>query len=319
MAEVTPHRDQRFEALFTRWKLTFEFVEDLSLDDDLHVVDEAQVRSLENIALPERVDQYSLQMKAGAVFPPIVVAAELRGVNDVMIDGNTRVFAARRTGRDTYPAYRVTVPDVAFAKMTAAALNQLGGQRLSPTEARQAALSMMEMSWDDSAVAREVGYSGESVRRWRREVEMADRLERLDLAGQADSLTKTQRQTLAKIDHDAPFVEAVKLVADTKPEPQDVKELVAAVTAAASDDAALVAVAQARMDWQPIGPEPSRVIRNPAARQAKMHLGGLLKLDPLAVYDPATADADLVKWREVRELIERVLSVFAEHSRGPAA
>lgn len=319
MPEPTPQRDQRFEALFTRWNLTFEFVPDLSLTDDLSVIDEAQVRDLSNIAVPERVEQYALQMRNGAAFPPIVMAAELLGRYDVLIDGNTRAQAARRTKRATFPAYRVSpIPDVAFGKMLAGALNQLGGQRLSTEEANKSAIAMMDLGWQDEAIARELGYSGESVRRWRREVEFADRVVSAGIESQAGKLTKTQRQQIAKVKHEAPFVEAVKLVAEARPAQPDFQELLSAINKAGSDAEAVAVVQKAREEWRPIGPEPRQVYRNRAAQQARMHLGGLLKVNPLEVYDPTKKEEDLAKWREVYELIGQVLSVYDEHAR-PAA
>lgn len=315
----TPQHDQRFEALFTRWNLHFEFVPDLSLTDDLSVIDEAQVRDLSNIGAPERVDQYALQMRNGASFPPIVMAAELLGRFDVLIDGNTRALAARKIKHQTFPAYRVSpVPDVDFAKMLAAALNQLGGQRLTPAEANKAALVMMDLGWQDEAVARELGYSAESVRRWRREVEFGDRSERCKVEEWSAKLTKTQRQQLAKVKHDGPFTEAVKLVADTRPSQPDLQELLGLIDKAGSDEEAIAAVRKAREDWQPIGPEPRQVHRNRPAQQARMHIGGLLKLDPLEVYDPTKAAEDAEKWREVRALVDRILSVYDEHGRKAA-
>jgi hypothetical protein len=314
MPEPTPIRDMRFEALFQRWNLTFEFVPDLHLTDDLKVLDEAQVRDLANIGPTPRVDEYAMQMKAGAPFPPIVVASQLRDSANVMIDGNTRARAARKLHREIFPAYVVSpIPDVNFAKVLAGALNQLGGARLEQAEARKTALTAMDMGYSDDQIAREIGYSAESVRRWRRDQQLEDRVERLGLGEAVKKITKTQRNALAAIDHDVPFAEAVTLAADIKADPQDFKELIEEVKQAPSDEGATAIIAKAREDWQPIGPPPQKVYRNKVASQARMHIGGLLKIDdPAAVYDPTKSDEDLQKWRELRDVVDRVLAVFEQ-------
>jgi hypothetical protein len=84
-------------------------------------------------------------MKNGAAFPPIVLAATLHKGRDVMIDGNTRARAAQTLKLNTFPAYRVSpIADPNFARMLGAALNNLGGDRLSraePTGPRRCSLS----------------------------------------------------------------------------------------------------------------------------------------------------------------------------------
>lgn len=318
MVEPTSQRDQRFEALFSRWNLNFEFIPELSLTDDLKVLDEAQVRDLANIGPSEQVDQYALQMKQGANFPPIVVAAQLRDSTDVMIDGNTRARAARRNHNDAFPAYRVSpIPDADFAKLLAAALNQLGGKRLERAEANKAALAAMDMGLSDDQIALEIGYSAESIRRWRRDQQFNERIDKLQLIDHADKLTKTQKREVGKVAHDEPFGELVQLVATTKPEQPDLRELLETVEKAGSDHDALVAIEKAREEWRPIGPPPQKVHRNRAAQQARMHLGGLLTVEPAAVYDPTKADDDFEKWQKVREIVDQVLAVFEQH-RQPA-
>jgi hypothetical protein len=315
---VTPERRLDFEAKFTQWNLNFEFIHDFSLTQDLRVLDEAQVRDLSNISPTTRLQQYYEQMRHGTTFPPIVVAAELFNETDVLIDGNTRARAAQRLKRATFPAYRVSpIPDADFARMLGAALNQMGGQRLESREANQIALVYMERGWGDETIAREIGYHPESVRRWRRETEFVERVERLELEQPAGKLTKKQRQSVAKVTHDAPFAEVVKFVADTALGEADLKELITAVEQANSDEDALAAVEQMRQDA--IGPPPNKPYRNPVARQAKMHIGGLLKVDPVKVYDPISADADYEKWRQLRDVIEQVLAVFEQHRSSEAA
>jgi hypothetical protein len=299
--------DVRFESLFQRWGLKWEFVPELSLADQLKVLDEAQVRDLAHIAPTERVHEYALQMKGGATFPPIVLMAP-----NILIDGNTRAQAGRQAGRTHLPAYRVEVPDLDFAKMLAAALNQMGGARLTPEEANKSAIRMMNLGWPDESIGRELGYAAESVRRWRREAEFSERSSALDLNGYAAKLTKKQRQDVAKIVHDEPFAEMVKLIADTKPDPKDLKELAQVVEKAPSDEQAVEAIKTARVEWVPVGPDPRKVYRNKSAQQLRMHLGALVGLlaTPSTVYDAAGAEKDVPRIRQAIEGLQAVLSFY---------
>jgi hypothetical protein len=311
MPEPISQRDLRFEAKFESWHLKFEFIEAISLDD-LEALEEAQVRDLINIAPPARIDEYALQMAHGATFPPLVIAAQLQGKNDVLIDGNTRARAALRLKRDTFCAYRVSpIPDVGFAKVLAAALNQMGGIRLEGVEARKAALEAIDMGWTDDQIACEIGYSASAVRNWRRDQQLNERIDRLHLGDTAARLNKTQQRAIAKIDHDEPFKEILSLVADTKPPKLELEELLTAVQKAGSDSNAVEAISKAREDWQPIGPEPAKVHRNQVAAQARMHIGGLLKItDPVTVFDAAKAAEDAEKWRQLRDVVNYVLAMF---------
>lgn len=307
MSTVTPN-DQRFEALFQRWNLKWKFVAELPLSS-LKTIDEAQIRDLDHVAIPESVHEYELQMKGGAVFPPVVLMAP-----DILIDGNTRVTAARNLGRAAFPAYLIDGIDISFAKMLAAALNQLGGRRLTSAEANSSALIMMDLGWTDEAVGRELGYSAESVRRWRRERDFASRIEQLDLAQPAARLSKRQRLDVGRIAHSEPFAEVIKLIADVKPDQNELKELIATVEKAPSDAEAMQSISQARQDWTPVGPDPKRVYRNKAAQQLRMHLGGLVKVlaTPAAVYDSTAAESDADKIRAVIEALQIALRLYEE-------
>lgn len=310
--ERTGQRDARFEAVFSRWGLEFEYVSELSLSDELEVLDGAQVRNLSNIAPMEQVDQYTLQMKQGANFPPLVVAKQLRDKTDVLIDGNTRAQAARRNRLPTFPAYRVwPIPDDDFAKLLGAALNQLGGQRLNPEEAYKAAVAAMVSEWTDEQIALELGLSASTVRDWRQREKFRVRAEGLGIEDAASKLIRSQEKGLAKISRDEPFKQMVELVAIAKPPKEELAEVLTRIQEAGSDQAELDVVNEARGQWKAIGPAPGKVRRNERAQQARMHLGGLLKIeDPALVFDSTRVEEDYAKWLEAKALIDRVLEVF---------
>jgi hypothetical protein len=315
MPEPISRRDQRFESLFDRWNLTYEFIPELGLTDELKVLDDAQVRAQPDIAPPERVDEYALQMKYGALMPPIVVAAHLLAAKDVLIDGNTRARAARKNRETAFPAYRVSpIPDARFAKFLGAALNNIGGVRLEREAARKSALEGIDMGLTDDQIALEIGYSAESVRRWRRDQQFNERTEKLNLTEMAAKLTNTQKRGIAKIAHDEPFGALVQLVVTNKPTEPDLKELLEKVGQASSDSEAMELVNTAKDVWHPIGPPPQKVHRNKAAQSARMFLGGLLKIgDPAQVYDATKAEDDFRKWADALSFVQSVLAVFEQH------
>src|SRR4051812_14620121 len=75
-------------------RVEFVFEPNLAIDAIL-AAEGHQVRLIENRAPADMVARYAQQMKAGAVFPAIVV-------NDrrELIDGNTRRLASIKAGRD---------------------------------------------------------------------------------------------------------------------------------------------------------------------------------------------------------------------------
>lgn len=310
---VSEARDERTEEVLNRWNLKWSLVVDHRLDG-LKMIDTAQVRDLKNQKAPERTEQFATQMRNGATFPPVVVWAP-----DVLIDGNGRYFAARKVGYQTFPAYVVQIPDVKFALMLAAALNQMGGVRLEPAEAYRAAVNMLDMGWSDDAVARELAYSPESVRKWRRAVDVRDRAERLHLGDLTGRLKKTQIQEVGKVTHDEPFAALVRLVVDGRPELPDLKALVEKIGQAASDADAVALIESHRAEWVAIGPPPGRAYRSGPARQLHMYVGGLLSLGeaPLdEMYESTSAEAWLPKLRQASTLIASLVALYEERQSG---
>jgi len=312
MSEIV--RSIQFESTFKGWNLPFELIEAVAIDS-ITRDDSTQVRELGNRAIPANVEQYALQMKNGTEFPPVVVWAE----QNWLLDGNTRLSAAQRIGRTTFPVYRVKIPFLAMAKALTATLQELSGQKLTPTERRQAALNMMELEFTDAAIAAALGVTAESARQWRRRQEVAERADRTGTAAQVAKMGKTNQLSLAKITHDDPFRDLVLAIADGKPDVASVRTVSDEVAAATSDEAARAIIADARASWTPIGPDPKQVRVNRKARQARMHLGGLLALTPADVVDRAKLVEDQVKWERVLLLAQEVLQLIFNAENTSAA
>src|SRR5271154_4959333 len=89
----SPEIERKLQARY----IEYVFEPNLSVGDIVDV-EGNQVRLSEHRAPREMVERYAEQMKAGAIFPAIVV-------NDrrELVDGNTRRLAALKIGRDVIP------------------------------------------------------------------------------------------------------------------------------------------------------------------------------------------------------------------------
>jgi ParB/Sulfiredoxin domain len=106
-------------AKLREWNLVYEIVPDFPLSR-IRRDDQSQVRQLAHIAPALRVEEYAQQMRNGAMFPPILLMTP-----DLLIDGNTRLKAAQRIGRQSFPAIVVDTKTRDMALILAASLNQV--------------------------------------------------------------------------------------------------------------------------------------------------------------------------------------------------
>jgi ParB-like chromosome segregation protein Spo0J len=310
MTDEDLRRDLRIEGLLKDWSLDFTFEPEQPLRKIDAGNDESQVREPGHRAPHETTEEYATQMRNGALFPPIVVTH-----NGRLIDGNTRVAAARQLAIDTFPTYVVRLPQGNYGPMIGAALNQMGGKRLSAEEAFAAAEVMMRAGFADEAIARTLGRSPQAVRNYRREHRYKLTAER---TGTASLPIKRQAQRhLADIGHDEPFRAASELVAAAKPAAKDVQEMVEKVNAARSEHEEIQVVEEHRAKWKPTGPPPQRRAPIRAATAAGRKVDALLAItDPVSELAPAQLRGDLEpKWQRLRDLCDRVLAAFAD---GPA-
>lgn len=315
LADVDPRMAGiQIEAKLRDWNLSYEYNPEFPLDE-IRVVDWTQVRTAANIADKETLAEFRTQMTQGAVYPPIVIMEP-----DVLVDGNHRVVTAKGLRRKSFPAFVVKFNSVDLAKSFSAAVNQMGGRRLTTQEAYQAAVTMMGRGMADEAIAREIGRSPSSVRDMRRQNEFTQRSssipELAKLMQQAPIPAKAQMK-LATISHDPAFAEAVKVVAETRAPAQTVTEIVEAATSARTDADAITAVRAKRAELAPAGPPPHRVTVPQAVKNCRMWLGGILKFRENAVVlldtqsDETRAKA-VAQWTQVRDLAAEVIDLYGK-------
>ena len=310
--EAVAGEDTRIEGLLQEWGLGFDFEQEYPLKKIDAEYEDAQVREPLHRAPQETTEEFTTQMRGQlqqgrVLFPPLVLTH-----NGRLIDGNTRKAAAERNGLESFPAYLVKLDRPDQGKVLGAALNQMGGRRLTAEEAFAAAEKMMRDGSSDEAIARTLGRSVESVRNYRRERRYKEAAER---TGVKDlPVTRSVQRVVADVTHDEPFRAAVQLAAETKATKKDVQELVREVGDARSEREELEVIERHRKKLKPSGPPPPRKAAHTAAKKAGQKLDALLAVvAPAAELAPAALRDDLEpKWQRTRDLADQVLAAFAE-------
>jgi len=229
--------------------------------------------------------------------------------NHAIIDGNTRLAAAKRVQRKTFPVILVDAKTEDMAVILAAAVNQMGGERLTSSEACNAALRMMTGGYPDHAIGRELGRDLSQIRRWRAQKDATERATGLGL--NLENVPRTSVEKLAEIRLEKPFVEMAKLLVDTRLGAKDTKAIVEEVAKASSESAAVKVVEDKREELAPCGPPPHAAARSriPLARAA---CGTIIKAgdEPSAVFNPKTKDEELDRWTKVGAAAAKVIAAI---------
>jgi ParB-like chromosome segregation protein Spo0J len=307
--ESVPSRDTRIEQLLDSWNLSYELEPNYPITK-VKDNEGVQIRLPDHRAPTAAVDDYVTHMKHGAIFPPIVVTA-----NGFLVDGNTRLRACLKLGRKVFPAYKVKFAVLAHAKMVGAALNQMGGYRLTEEEVVVAAEAYMRDGAKDEAIARALGKSMSHIRNLRRDRLYRDAAARTGVAEL--EIPKPVRLHLAGIQHDEPFKAAVEAYAHAKPAIKDIGALVDRIEKTRSDAEALAAVQEAKQQWGPITgapPNSAKSVSPTKGKQALAHIRKLLDLaeaEPTDVVLPQNADA-FALWQRLNVVVTQVLAQYVK-------
>lgn len=300
-------RNPQAESIFERWGLDFDFVEAFPIAN-IQDIEGQQVRFRANIANRDVVAEYLEQHKNGASFPPVVLAEP-----GTIIDGNTRLAMARQANLETFPVYMVKVSSLDLAKALGAALNQIGGVRLTADEAYQAAVDMMgeNLGFTDSQIAQITGKAAWQVKNWRAEKQAEQHALRTGTTDSLGDVPKTQYKTLAKIVLDAPFAAAVNLAGSRRLPNATVKQMVEDVIGATSEKDALAIIDAVGIDNPVGGPDRVVVVRNLKAHRMRMVLPQVINMrPPEELYESDKASEDEKLWREVRRVAEAQLAYY---------
>lgn len=311
VASLTDRRDTRIESLLREWQLDFEFEAEFAVTGMDHTYAEVQVRGSQHRALPASVKEYAAQMRAGALFPPVIVTQTGK-----VIDGNTRYVAAKECRMETFPAYVVTLPSTRVGMMVGAAVNQMGGKRLDPAEAYAAAELMFKEGLTDENITRAIGRSRKQVSDYRRQHEFEEHAVTVGLTSSLGAVAKRQ---LARVKNDRPFVALVKAASEVKATPKDLDEVVETIVNARSEDNAVEAVKQFKKEHKPLGVPPARTPQGASlAKRAARHAQAVLAItnapDTLALAVLAKDHEPM--WRELHAFSGKVMAAYAEVTPG---
>jgi hypothetical protein len=264
----------------------FQFEPNLDLEK-IRNAEGNQVRLSEHRAPKAMVDRYAEQMKAGAIFPAIVVNDRYE-----IIDGNTRWMASRRNRRDTIPAYVCFEVSALQARSLSVELNQSHGLSMTEDELRAFVTGAVEEGQvlDAKAYSRMTGIKSSTLARWVAVKHFERRAGRLGLSfDRLAVLSDSTRAALNVAKLRSVFEQATALAVDARvPSPQ-MKAIVTEANAASSEADSLAVIARSRdaraEDIKTIAAGFKSARRKGAG--SALHIGGLLRFDVADLLDVA--------------------------------
>lgn len=299
-----------FEAKLQEWNIPYSYDPAYPIAG-LKNVAAVQARGDMNIGNAERVEEYRQHMQAGAVFPPLVVMDP-----DMLVDGNTRLIAARKLKMTTFPVFVARFSTTGLARTFGAAMNQKNGARLSSDEAREAAQILLAARHESEAVAREVGYSPTQVGKWKAEMLFEEKANATGLPNASAVVKKPQQHQLAQVKSHPVFEECVRTVIDLRLPPKETTQLVKVAKEATSDADALQALRKMRAELTPSGPIPHRSHVPAALQRFRLVAPQMLKFAEVPMdfleTDPERRETSIVMWRQIRDLADRVVVSYGE-------
>ena len=262
------------------------FVFEPNLDiKQIRDVEGNQVRLSEHRAPKAMVDRYAEQMKAGAIFPAIVVNDRYE-----IVDGNSRWMAAQRNKRETIAAYVCSDLSALQARSLSVELNQSHGLSMTDEEIRAFVTGAVEEGQvlDAKAYARMTGVKASTLARWVAAKHFDMRAARDGLASdQLKDLADSVRAALNVARLEAVFVQVTALAVDARVPAAQLRTIITEANAAPSEAEALAVVARAREARS----EDIRTIASgfkSAPRKSKgsaLHIGGLLRFEVADLLD----------------------------------
>ena len=232
----------QIESKLTARQVPFTFEPNLAIQT-IRQAEGNQVRLSEHRAPKAMVARYAAQMKAGAIFPAIVVNGQHE-----LIDGNTRWTAAQANDRQTIAAYICSGLTALQARSLSVELNQSHGLSMTEGEIRAFLTNAVQEGQvlDPRAYSRMTGVKVSTIARWvaakHFEIRAADQsVETLDL----ECLSTSVRAALNVAKLTAVFQAVTTLAIDARVPAAQLKPIIAQANAAPSEAQALAVIAAA--------------------------------------------------------------------------
>jgi hypothetical protein len=246
-----------------------------------------QVRLSEHRAPKVTVDRYAEQMKAGAVFPAIVVNDRYE-----IVDGNSRWMASLRNKRETIAAYVCSDLSALRARSLSVELNQSHGLSMTDEELRAFVTGAVDEGQvlDAKAYSRMTGIKASTLRRWVAAKHFDIRAGRDGLApDQFKDVSDSVRAALNVAKLEAVFMQAAALAVDAKVPIAQLKTIITEANAAPSEAEALAVVGRARAarsdEIRAIASGFKRPPRK--SKGSALYMGGLLRYEVADLLDVA--------------------------------
>lgn len=268
--------------------------------DDIRDAEGNQVRLGDHRAPRDMVDRYAEQMRAGAIFPAIVVNERYE-----LIDGNTRRAAALKNKQDLISAYICSDLSATQARSLSVELNQAHGLSMTDKEVRAFVDGAVREGQvlDPTAYARMTGTRVSKLARWVAVAHFQMRAEREGiLASQIAALPDSSRVALHSARLSSVFVGAVGLAAESHVPAAQLKAIVSKANSAASEAEAL-SVIVAEREARAVGGD----FRKPKRRStgSALHVGGLLRFEVDDLLDVAP-EKQYETFTRLRSLLEQL-------------
>jgi hypothetical protein len=304
-----PSASAQTESKLTARNLRFVFEPNLDIKR-LRDVEGIQVRLSEHRAPKAMVDRYAEQMKAGAIFPAIVVNDSYE-----IVDGNTRWMASRRIKRESIAAYVCSGLSALQARSLSVELNQSHGLSMAEEEIRAFVTSAVEEGQvlDAKAYSRMTGIKASTLARWVAAKHCDMRAARIGIATeQLKDVADSVRASLNVAKLEAVFLQVTALAIDAKVPTAQLRTIITEANAAPSEAEALAVVARARAarsdNIKTIASGFKSVPRR--SKGSALHISGLLRFEVADLLD-VSADRQaetFARMSRLRELLDRALS-----------
>lgn len=279
-----PSASAQTEGKLTARHVQFRFEPNLDISQ-IRDVEGNQVRLTEHRAPKAMVDRYAEQMRAGAIFPAIVV-------NDgyEIVDGNSRWMAARRNKRETIAAYVCYEVSALQARSLSVELNQSHGLSMTENEIRSFVTSAVEggQVLDAKAYSRMTGVKSSTLARWVAVKHFDMRAVRHGIAPDSfGRLPDSTRAALQVAKLSSVFEQVTALAIDARVPSAQLRAVITEANAAPSEADSLAIVARARADRSDDIRAIASGFRSARRRSAgsALHIGGLLRFDVADLLD----------------------------------
>lgn len=297
-------KDPRIEQVLSSVSIKFRYEADYPLAK-LISDEQTQVRFADNIAPKKEVDRYLDLLKAGVVFPPIVVLKDGR-----IVDGNTRWGAFQRDRkRVTIPAYVLDTSSPAIARRIGVELNAQAGKRMERAELSNW-LATGNGSVSEEDARRITGWSKTTISRVRGALQFDARRAKLNVSLQA-SLPDEVKAYLNNVADPDVFRDLTILADEAGLKRSEVSALVSQVNDVAKTDvqAAREVVSGQRREAALRIQERAAGLRvtTPLYQQMAMHVGWIVKQGPSGLHDSNAYTAP-----RARALLESAVEVLRE-------